>query len=104
MKSILTQAEKESEEAIRQAAGTFKTEAERDESLATTIKQQQQSEQKEIETEMKQLKAGEFDRLLSGGQAPVPESKPIEKTEVKAELKAGTKAEEKVKEEVKPKD
>jgi len=41
MKQILTQAERESEDAIRQAAGTFKTEAENAESLATAIKQEQ---------------------------------------------------------------
>jgi len=38
---------------------------------------------------MKQLKAGEFDRLLSGGQAPlpVPEAKAELKAEVKVEVK-----------------
>lgn len=49
---------------------------------------------------MKQLKAGEFDRLLSGGQAPMPEAKPI--TEARVESKPELKVEVKTKEQTQP--
>lgn len=56
-------------------AATIKTDEEQLQSIMKDIKQDKSEEMKEVKKEMGQLKAGEFDSLLSNGGAAYAEAK-----------------------------
>lgn len=56
-------------------AATIKTDEEQYESIMKDIKTEKSQEMQEVKKEMSQLKAGEFDSLLSSGGAAYPEAR-----------------------------
>jgi len=70
------EAEKDTDDQIAKLVSTIKTEDEQNEEISKTIKEQMSQEKVEVKKEMNQLQQGQFDSLLSSGQAAVPEAQP----------------------------
>lgn len=72
---MIKDTETEEEQAIQKVASTIKTDEEQYESIMKSANHDRAAEMQEAKKEMSQLKAGEFDSLLSAGVAAYPEAR-----------------------------